>query len=98
MTKREMIVICVFSLLAFFASAPLIAEEECQRSGGENGEYCKACKWSWWYWQDTCQDVEYSAYCSCETGPQDCENEEGDCDYDSGDCAGIPGGECPEHP
>lgn len=98
MRKRTLCAICAFSFLAFFCTAPLLAEEECERSGGENGEYCKQCRWSWWYFQDTCQDVEHAAFCSCENSIEDCGWEEGSCDYSSEDCPGIPGGECPHQP
>ena len=95
MRKKHLFAACLLSLLTLFATVPQIAEEECERSGGENGEYCKECKWSWWYFQDTCQDVEHSAHCSCENSIEDCWMEEGTCDYIDEDCAVLPEGrEC----
>lgn len=78
--------------LSFLAPAQASAVTECERVEG-----CKKCLFSWWFWQDTCQDVNHDAYCSCYTGTETCYAEEGDCDYTGTHCTGIPE-ECPEQP
>ena len=97
MKVRMLIVVISLTFLGVLSSTPTTAEQ-CTRSGGENGEYCRACTWSWWYFQDTCSDVTYNAHCSCTTGTEDCYGETGDCDYTGTESNCHMPGECTYHP
>ncbi len=72
---------------------------ECTKSEAA-GEACRDCTFNWWYLQETCSDVSYSAFCSCQTGTEECFNEDGSCTFvpdGSGACDPV-FDECPEIP